>query len=489
MRSICAVRVLRFLSLLLVVSSAVGQDLDPYGRIDPVDASASVLRRAIGPGGSPAVLASLGESAPPQVERLLEEMLGHPDPAMRTAAAVSLANRDRADLRRLIARLGDDDARGAFVVAMLGDGRLDEATAIDWLDRDQAGEAPVAIAILTARAGRAPDLARLRSLGADASAAPMVRGIAAGVLESEQAGAVDAWRASLADLPSETAETAIFATANTLEKLGAVAGLRALAQLEAGRPADDAIRAGIVLSLLRLDPASGTSIWTDLAKAGDRSRAIPTAMLLVSAERPLPPSVAATLPDEDPLQQAVTRLLAAAPADRPTVAIEAVRAGHLPTIRWLLDLPDERLPTATIEAMIDTALDRRRTAMIEVLLAAGRRLALIDPKAAERRLQAAIDADDDVAREAMLRGLVAAASPAAAAVARPLISAPDRRTRSLALLAVACGDTLEPASRRRLGRAAAGGGDLPDDLRPLAAWQHLVLEDRLNDVLPGLLGG
>jgi hypothetical protein len=54
------------------------------------------------------------------------------------------------------------------------------------------------------------------------------------------------------------------------------------------------------------------------------------------------------------------------------------------------------------------------------------------------------------------------------------------------VLALACGGTLEPAQVRMLGRAAAGGGDLPDDLRPLAAWYHLSLEGRLEDTLQSL---
>ena len=60
---------------------------------------------------------------------------------------------------------------------------------------------------------------------------------------------------------------------------------------------------------------------------------------------------------------------------------------------------------------------------------------------------------------------------------------------TLALLAVARGEGLEGPSVRRLGQAAAGGGNLPDDLRPLAAWHHLLLEQRSNDALPGLVDG
>lgn len=493
MRSIVAAGVLQLLSLLLAVTPAGGQDLNPYGRIDPFDASLSVLRRSLGPGGTPAVLGSLVEADPPAIDRLLEEMLAHPDAAMRTAAAVRLADREAADPRRLVARLGDDDdARAAFVVALAGDDRLDADTAATFLDGDLAGDSPVAIAILAARAARPADATRLRTIATDETAPPLARGIAAGVLESTTPGSVSIWFDALDAVPATAADAAVFGTATTLETLGAVAGLRALETRTEGRAADDAIRAAIVLALLRLDPESGGRAWRAIARSSDRDRVIPNAMLLVSAGRPLPPDAAATLPNDDPLQTAVRSLIVAAPPTRTTAAIDAVRQGHLPTIRWLLDLPEDEVPIEVVEAMIDSALAHRRNAMVEVLLLASRRLAAVDPAAAGRRLQAAVDGDDEIVREAMLRGLVAAGGPAAAEAARPLLSAADRRTRSLALLAVVRGagdGTIDGQSIKRLGRAAAGGGDLPDDLRPLAAWHHLLLEKRLDDALPGILGG
>ncbi|MEE2973402.1 MAG: hypothetical protein VX672_09765, partial [Planctomycetota bacterium] len=87
-----------------------------------------------------------------------------------------------------------------------------------------------------------------------------------------------------------------------------------------------------------------------------------------------------------------------------------------------------------------------------------------------------------------LRGLVAAGTPRSAELAATFRDAPQRNVRSLALLAMARGDLLEDDTLvRQLGRAAAGGGELPDDLRPLAAWYYLRSQDRLPADIPRIL--
>ncbi len=478
--------VLLLLSTCFVAPVATGQDLNPYGRIDPVANSIAVLHRAMGANGSPAVLTSLAEADPPEIDRLLETLLDHPAPSMRTMAAVELFRRGKGDPRRLISRLRENGARAAFVVAMLGERRLDPALAATLLDESLAGPAPVAIAILAAAAGRDTDLELLKRLLADEAEAPLARGIAAGRLEQDEPGTVAAWRESLSTLVTDAADASIFATTTALQNLNATAGLRALERTEAARSADDLIRATIVLGLLERDPDSGMEAWNRLAKdSGDRL--IPASLLLVSSDRPMPATAAAALPNDDAMQRAVRTLLLASPADRPKVAEAAVREGHLPSIRWVLDLSAEQVPPEVLDAMIETALSKRRAAMAEVLFDASELLAEVDPERAGVHLKRAIDSNDTVATEALLRGLVAAGSPEAARVATTCLKAPERRTRSLALLAVARGEGLEGPSVRRLGQAAAGGGDLPDDLRPLAAWHHLLVEQRSDDALPCLV--
>ncbi len=482
--SIVLASLLSLTTLPLVSTPVVAQDVNPYGRIDPVAASVSVLRRAIGPDGIPGAVIALDDADVPEIARLLEVLLDHPSASIRTTAAMQAAIRG-ADPQRLRDRLGEEDARAAFVVGLLADDRLDSDTATRLLATSAPDAAPVAIAILAGRATGPDARPRLSALAADPNASPMARGIAAGCLEASAPGSVAGWLAELGDLRPDDRDRAIFEAVTALERLEATPGLLAILDAVDDRAADDALRAAVVLALLRLDPDAGGAAWTALAAATDADRAIPTAMLLASANRPLPANAASTLPSEDDLQKAVRAMLIAAPEDRPTQAIEAVRLGHLPTIRWLLDLPDGEVPPDVLVAMIDTGTTNRRVAMVDVVLRAAERLAAASPARVGRLLADA--ADDDATREILLRGLVQAGTADAAEVAAPYASARDRRTRSLALLALARGGEPDEASVRRLGRAAAGGGDLPEDLRPLAAWHHLALEGRLTDVIPTLL--
>jgi hypothetical protein len=111
----------------------------------------------------------------------------------------------------------------------------------------------------------------------------------------------------------------------------------------------------------------------------------------------------------------------------------------------------------------------------------------LDPERLAPRLELAISAGEPALAEILLRGLLEAGTPEASATAAMALEAPLRNVRSLALLAVVEGSDIDPPSIRRLGRIAAGGGALPDDLRPLAAWQHLRLTGALDESLPKIL--
>jgi len=476
--------ILRLSVPLLVTPAIATQDVNPYGRIDPVAASTSVLRRAVGLDGTPGAITALNDADPPRIDRLLDTLLDHPTPGIRTVAALEAAERG-VDPLELHARLGDPAARAAFVLGLLGDDLLSPDVASALLDTGTLADWPIARAIVAAAAGGASGTATLDATLANDELPAAARGIAAGVLESTRPGTVERWIGSMETFPAEIRDRVLFETSGVLERLDAVEGLRAFGGVVESRPADDAIRAGVVLGLLRLAPAEGMTAWSALARASGTDRGIPTAMLLLSAEREVPLAILETLPTDDPLQQAVHDLLAAAPAERPAAAIEAVRAAHLPTIRWLLEQPRGVVPPDVLDEIIEAGLVHRRTAMIDTMLAASLELGATDPARLVRRL-AAVE-DDDAAREILLRGLVHAGTPESADAARAWLDAPDRKTRSLALLAMAAGGRLDAAGVRRLGRAAAGGGGLPEDLRPLAAWHHLVLEDRIDDVLPTLL--
>ncbi|MCP4940274.1 MAG: hypothetical protein GY921_13895, partial [Phycisphaeraceae bacterium] len=141
-----------------------------------------------------------------------------------------------------------------------------------------------------------------------------------------------------------------------------------------------------------------------------------------------------------------------------------------------------------LEALLDRSLRSTRPGLEELALLAARALAAIDPTAIGTRLQARTDTTGDkMGLEILFRGLLAAPGPDSIAEARPYLESSDRVTRSLALLVLARGGSLDEPQRRRLGRAAAGGGGLPPDLRPLAAWLYLEANGDLETSIPRIV--
>ena len=91
---------------------------------------------------------------------------------------------------------------------------------------------------------------------------------------------------------------------------------------------------------------------------------------------------------------------------------------------------------------------------------------------------------DPVKTEILLRGLITNTAVGTGTIARPILKSPNRGLRAIALVAVATrGDPTE-VDWRRLVKLAAGGGGLPSDLRPLAAWYHLASQDAIERQLP-----
>ncbi|MEC8321064.1 MAG: hypothetical protein VX012_06620 [Planctomycetota bacterium] len=464
-------------------SRAAAQDTNPYGTIDPVDSSISVLRRAVGNAASPAALRSLDELDPPMVDRLLEACLDHAAPSMRTAAMIALAERG-GDPIELAARSSEIESNSAFVIGLLGGERLAPAIASRMLDADLAFQAGVE-AILLARRGRPADLEALDALATGSEAGELARGVAALALEGTRPGRVAAWIESMT--PSETTDRVIFEVTEIGRRLATIEGLAAIAEAVSNRPANDGLRAAAVLSLLELDGPRGIRAWEALATDGSDIQLIPTSLLLLASETTAPSGLVEKLPREDPLQVAIASLVLASPETRPTVASEAVSKGHVPTMRWFVGLPDDRMDRDTLAAIIDAGITRRRSGMIPILLDASAAMGRIDPDALTPRIEAAIERNDPALVQILLRGLVQPGRPDAAAAARPFLDVPDRATRSLATLAVSFQSDGEDELVRPLGRIAGGGGGLPEDLRPLAAWRHLVLSGRAEEALPGIL--
>ena len=184
------------------------------------------------------------------------------------------------------------------------------------------------------------------------------------------------------------------------------------------------------------------------------------------------------------MSQAIRDLIYTAPDQRPEAAIAAVELGHRPTMIWALAKAEELADLALLEALFDASSRSRRTGIENFMLRAAEAIGSTAPSALGKRL---VDQEDQMVTEVLFRGLIAAGTTQAAAEAVPYLEASDRATRSLALLAVARAGDLDEAQTRLLGRAAAGGGGLPPDLRPLAAWLFLKARGELQNSIPRIV--
>ena len=469
----------------LVTSTAWTQDPNPYGRIDPADVSISVLQRSVGGLGNPASLEQLIESEAPGVDLLLEGLLDHQNPTMRVVAGRALIARG-ADPVRIIKRVGDNPTRSALVVSLFGDDLIDSNVAKALLEADLR-ISPAAQAILQASVP-APDV--LADAISDDTLAEVAGGIAAVSLEQERPGSVAAWLKELDDRPNRSTlqkDRILFEVLAIASRLELVESLAVITGTCEKRPSDDALRASAILSQMEQDPERGLPAWSRLAEATPSAQLIPTALLLVIAEVPAPSAIGDRLSSDNPLPAAVRTMVLARPEDRLDAAREVVSLGHLPTIRWILNRDVESIPVELASEILARAVAAPSSTMTNAGIVAATRLATADPEALSERIKAAVDAKDTFQASMLLEGLIRSRTPAAAAVATEFIQSPQRNLRSLALLAVANGGELEGTSVRRLGRAAAGGGGLPEALRPLAAWHYLRLQDRLDESIPAVL--
>jgi len=192
------------------------------------------------------------------------------------------------------------------------------------------------------------------------------------------------------------------------------------------------------------------------------------------------------------MSKAIAELVLAAPEDRTEAALAAIELGHRPTMVWAITDAEASLDQRVLEALLDRALRSSRPGLEELALQASHGLAAIDPAAIGTRLQTRLDAGPGDGRNSMdveilFRGLLDAPGPDSIAEARPFLESSNRATRSLALLVLARGGELDAGQLQRLGRAAAGGGGIPPDLRPLAAWLYLQANGDLETSIPRIV--
>lgn len=474
----------RLSSLVLLVAlvatpRASAQGTDPFTELDPIQTSTTVLRRALGPSGAPALLERFDDRDVPGIEPLLLAQLEHPSPLMRTTAATRLVRRGRAPVE-ILARLQTADERSAVVVDMLAQEALSPDVAASLLNVVELSEFARVVLLLQARPADLRD--RLLEIERDENLAPVARGLAASGLTELGTPSIQAWIESL-DAPSDAArDRAIFDVIAAVDALELSEALRDFDRILRARPADDALRAAVVIALFEVAPVDGMDAWRRLADATTARDLVPVGFLLINADQPCPKTFLDRLTSEDRMQVAIRNLLAADPGTRVEVASPLIALGHPATLRWLGDRDPTSLPTETIVPFLEIAAERPTGPRIAAAVEMASALADRDAERFSVLLEGA--ADDPVLLEVLLRGVIGASEAGTAALARPSLEDPNRGLRSIALVAVALRGEPTPQEWKRLVKLAGGGGGLPTDLRPIAAWYHLAAEDAIATQLP-----
>lgn len=467
-------------------SGAWAQASNPYGRIDSGDASVEALRLSVGAAGSPATLEVFSSFDPHDRELLLRSLLDHQAATMRVIAARELVETG-SDPGAVLRSLPESEERNALVIGLFGEGLLTPESASEILAvAPDLGVTPRAI--LSTLTGDREGLAKIVETP---DAPELARGVAAAATEDRAPGGLGDWLArarSEGGYTESQFDRIVFEVLATARRLELVEAIRVMADWSEDRPADDALRAAAVLALLELDSEQGLPHWRRLFEESRSSRQIAAGLLLVTAGVEAPDGLQPESATGDALQTAIWRLIQAAPETRGSVASEVVARGHGTTTQWLLSRPDIDVPTDSLLVVLDHVLEDRRAQRVASGIEAATQVARVDPAAVAMRVRRALDARDPIGASIGLRGLVAAGTPEAAELASAFKDAPQRSVKSLALLAMARGGTLDDeALIRQLGRAAAGGGELPNDLRPLAAWYYLRSTDRLPADIPRIL--
>ena len=463
----------------VVTVPSLAQGTDPYADLDPIETSTTILRRGLGPGGPSALLEALDDRNVPEIETLLALQLEHPSPLMRTTAATRLIGRGRPPLD-IVDSLRTTDERSALVVSMLASDALTPEVASRLLDKADLSEFVQVVLLLTAR----PDdlKPRLRAIEEDENLAPVARGLAAAGLSELGDMRIDSWLAGL-DAPSDAArDRTIFDVIVALDALELTTALGEFDRLLRSRPADDALRAAVVIGLFKVAPKSGMEAWRQLAEATTPSGLVPVGFLLINAEQPCSQAFLDRLTSTDRMQVAIRSLLATPPEERNAAARPLVELGHPATLRWLGECDPGSLPTGTIESFLAITSERPTTPRIQAAIEMATVLADRDRKRYATLLQDA--RKSPLLTEILLRGATATSTKGAGEVARPFLDDPDRSLRAIALIAVALQGTPDDGDWKRLAKLAAGGGGLPPDLRPIAAWYHLSAKDALAAQLP-----
>lgn len=456
-----------------------------YGPVDLRDAAERVLRTTLEEDATcgPTFIA-LNAYNPEGWSEALRLFATHPSPELRIRAAVERGRRGEAT--DALKRLPTDAERTAAARSLIVDEHLDAASAQAIL---ASGTFEPTLEAILYGIDRARSGERLETIVNDSSIALFARGIAASNLaERGSPAALKKWHTEIEALPERSQSELLFELASLASELKNEQTLEWFADLTADQPANDLLRLTTTTGMLRANPTRGLALWSSQFDDVDRATLrVPLTGVLLSLGSDVPPAALQTLAAGPPLHAKLAVMLAHPPKERIANILPLIEHGHRASIKWaVLEAENDHsaAATAALRAALDTLITHATASDAGLAAAVARTLASRSPK----DIGECLAAPGRLPVEVLFAALAAAGTPEAADVARPFLEDPTRAKRSMALLAVAAGGPLESDQQRLLGRAAAGGGSLPAQLRAPAAWVFLAKDGTLSDAIKAIVG-
>ena len=470
--------------LALVVMLKTADSVAQYGPVDPGEASQRVLREAINNEGAEDVLRGLNVWTLPEWQEALPSFLDHPNPQVRVAACVLIAQDETADLPGALLSMETPVDRTLAVRELLITGKLssDNAHAI----QDTVDIEPVLNAMLfSVDRDDEPEAASstLREITSNTDLALFTRGVAASELaERGEDAPLQSWLKELDGFPSDTRNRVIYELVVLAHKFKSPRTVELLLETTSSRPADDLVRASVTAAALQLVPERGIKAWQEQMQVVETVQLRGAmGMMLLEVDAQVPTDSLQPLKEGPPLHQMLWKLLQMPPESRLGGVTEIIQHGHLPTMSWAIDEAIDQSPssesTAVMEAILDKTQGNLRPAYLALATKASNIRAKEDPASIATRIG---QNDSKIIKEILFASLAIAGTPEAAEAIRVMLEDVQLSNRSMALLVVARAGELDEKQLKLLGRAAAGGGRLPVSFRPSAAWLYLHQTNALN---------
>ena len=462
-----------------------------YGPVDPAEASERVLDESLSAQDAAQIFRALSEWNLPEWQNMVPKFLAHEQPEIRVAAVAIIGRDDSADLPAALGALESPAHRTIALRELILANELSAENAEAILDIVEIE--PILTAMLYSidrSRDTADSIDALTAMTKDTEIPTFARGVAASELaERGDDAPLRSWLRELDELSINNRNRVLYELAILSNQLDSAQTSVILMEATEDMPVDDLLRASTTAAATRLAPEKGISAWKRMMQNADSVKLRGAlAMMLLEIDAQAPSESLEVLDEGPPLQQKLKTLLEIPPQSRFQGVQELVHHGHLPTMNWAVDKASTLEASAETEAVLNAVLDKTqetpRPAFLELANRSAIILARSNPESLVERLS---QSDSPIFREIIFAALAMAGTPQAADATSVLLSDTALANRSMALLVIARTQELNEKQVRLLGRAAAGGGRLPIEFRPSAAWLYLDQVDALQPSISRIL--